>query len=197
MARWVLLALALGRRAVLPFVPCEIPRNVPALPPQLWETVIPFSNVSWCDAAARAPRAALPAAAALGWSAARADVAGNAARNERGERSACCLWVPPAACVDLVGRRAGGLRGELLLTEPDYGGEADTLLQPCAPSLHTSAITGCNPVHPACNPMRPRPAASRDPPQAPRLSDGAGGEHDVGLRLWPCGSPPRRHRHQS
>jgi hypothetical protein len=125
MARWVLLALALGRRAVLPFVPCEIPRNVPALPPQLWETVIPFSNVSWCDAAAREPRAALPAAAALGWSAARADAAGNAARNERGERSACCLWVPPAACVDLVGRRVGGLRGELLLTEPDYGGEPD------------------------------------------------------------------------
>ena len=95
MARWVLLALALGRRAVLPFVPCELPRNVPALPPQLWETVIPFSNSSWCDAAAREPRDALPAVAALGWSAARADAVKFS--NEPGERHACCLWLPPAA----------------------------------------------------------------------------------------------------
>ena len=151
MARWALLALALGRRAVLPFVPCEVPRNVPALPPQLWETIIPFSNVSWCDAAAREPRAALPPAAALGWSAAGADTAANTARSAHGERSACCLWVPPAACVDLVGRRAGGLRGELLLTEPDYGqllGEAPRKLRDyrTARVANTTWVTAVGPV---------------------------------------------------
>ena len=189
MARYVLLALALGRRAVLPFVPCEVPRRVPALPPQLWETVIPFSNVSWCDAAAREPRAALPRRRARLVSA-RADAAASAARHmqdahERGERSA--LPVGAARRVRRPRRPPrGGLRGELLLTEPDYG----------APSLHTQTRrpTLCTQPAALCHHRLPpcAPSLQRHASQASCSARRRASPASTGRRTWrtSASSPP-------
>jgi len=124
MARWILIALALGRRPVIPLVPCMLSsRN--GLPLGMYENLIPLRNHSLCDRAALEPHATIAAEASVGWSAgwsATVDSTEVTRSVEAAHGPCCCVWVPPApACIDAVGTGANGLRGELLLTETDLG----------------------------------------------------------------------------
>lgn len=136
---WVLLALALGRRAVLPYTPCML--GAGGMPMGTWEEVINLGNRSLCEGgAATDPRWRGPAEAAVGfssdWSAAiefggrgggGAAAAGGGGGGGGGSGGgitpslqSCCVWVPPSGCIDTVGTRPAGLRGELVLTETDF-----------------------------------------------------------------------------
>lgn len=131
--RWTLLALALGRRAVLPMVPCTIP--TPEMPPEMVgdALLVKLMGSSSCDArtrraswrlaAAIPPEASheqlriTPEMSAIGNYSAVADIADyDGTRRNAG----CCALLPVRSCVDQVGER-GELRDELLLNERDLG----------------------------------------------------------------------------
>ena len=124
MAQWVMVALALGRRAVLPYVPCPLP--APPLPPKLAEsaTLVSTRRASLCSGAE---------AAEVGWrderhvSTAWAPSLLAAYEGHRLPPSAgCCVLAPDAAprCVSRYGIRRR-LADELLLTEGELSWWAD------------------------------------------------------------------------
>ena len=114
MAHWLLLALALGRRPVLPYLPCKLPPH--GLPPQHWEAVLLLRNGSYCDRAARAPHWTAASETPLGWAG-----SSGMTRAQPDAHGCCCMWVPPQECIDTLATRPSGLRGEMVLTESDAG----------------------------------------------------------------------------
>ena len=129
LVHWSLLGLVLGRRPVLPFVPCEVP--VPETPPSLRKStiVVKLADPALCDESTRAPGWRLVPTVplepspmhlrrtvemgALGdyssvstWPPARAP--------------SCCQLMPALKCIDQYGAD-GELFDELLLNERDLG----------------------------------------------------------------------------
>ena len=129
LAHWALLALALGRRAVMPLVPCEIP--TPELQPAVrdYSVLVKLGDRTLCDRAARGASARLKPSVPI-----EASVdAITPTREMRGlgnytglmdwppkRADACCSFVPAIRCIDRYASR-NELYEELLLTERDLG----------------------------------------------------------------------------
>ena len=131
--RWTLLALALGRRAVLPAVPCTIP--APEMPPEMQSDalLVKLMGSSSCDARTR--RASWRLSASIPPEPSHEQlrvtpemsVIGNystvqSIEDYDGTRrtAGCCTLLPVRSCVDQVGER-GELGDELMLNERDLG----------------------------------------------------------------------------
>ena len=129
LVRFVLLALALGRRAVLPLLPCDIP--VPETPVAIRNhaAMLKLSDRAMCDGAARQASWSLPPNIAPEPSHERLRVTAEMAA--MGDYSkvmkwppprapSCCQLIPELRCVDKYGEH-GELQDELMLCERDFG----------------------------------------------------------------------------
>lgn len=130
LARWALLALALGRTAVLPNVPCEIPTM--DVPPRLQRDIVlvKLTDTARCDAHARATEARLAASVPPIGSHQRLRVTAemgamgdysNVTQWPPPKMASCCQLLPAVKCVDPDGGSGRELHEELLLGESDLG----------------------------------------------------------------------------
>lgn len=125
--RWALLAVALGRRAVLPMVPCEIP--VPETPDRLRKStvVVKLADTALCNASTRQAAWRMPPTVAAETSPLRlrrtremwafSDYSAVTPWPPKRAPS-CCQLLPALRCIDQYGN-AGELSDELLLNERD------------------------------------------------------------------------------
>jgi hypothetical protein len=124
--RWTLLAIALGRRAVIPLVPCSHP--TPDVPVDLnfISVLIKMADSTACGADARAPSWRLPPTVPIEPSHERLTATTEMDRMIRyGLRkeppaASCCQLIPEVKCIDRFGDR-GELKDELMLCERDLG----------------------------------------------------------------------------
>ncbi|KAL1508393.1 hypothetical protein AB1Y20_004503 [Prymnesium parvum] len=147
-ARWALVALALGRRLVLPMVRCDLRRSRHSLLPKplnQMASIVLLDDPSLCDSRADSPTWVAPPPSKLrdarpspnathdiderargAWNIGRGGAAhsqlrqtGEGQRGRRGIRRGCCALVPRASkCVDEFGTRRM-LHEELILLERD------------------------------------------------------------------------------
>jgi hypothetical protein len=130
LARWALLALALGRRAVVPLVTCDIP--TPEVPVELRNSVVlvKLAGRSLCGAGPAAAaswrlQATVPAEPSHEHLAQTTEM--GALGDYRDvmawpppHQESCCQLVPEIRCIDRYAE-SGELRDELLLCERDLG----------------------------------------------------------------------------
>ena len=126
MSRWMVLAAALGRRAVLPTIPCPTtPSNVkkgskcvPALPPAMAGAmlVVPLNDPTLCEASSNLSSSnAWRRQGDIRW-----EPPTRPSDADEGRRSVCCQYLPTiAACVNPYGRDDRPLHQEPALLEPD------------------------------------------------------------------------------
>ena len=131
LARWTLLAIALGRRAVLPMIPCELTADGwPELPAHMQDSSVltKLLGTSGCDARSRTPSWRLAASVAPLASpqqlraTAEMRAIGNysSVLDPRPIGAGCCVLLPERRCVDQLGER-GELGDEIVLSERDLG----------------------------------------------------------------------------
>ena len=127
--RWLLLALILGRRAVLPAVPCVM-TELPSLVPRAlrdYAALVKLADPTLCDADARRPSWFAPptvsphaSPATLGRSEEMQWLGGEGSSTVQRPPSGCCQVVP-LHCIDQYGASGHALHEELLLNERDLG----------------------------------------------------------------------------
>jgi hypothetical protein len=129
LALWSLLALALGRRPVMPLLPCVIPP--PEVPAQLRDTVllVKIAERSLCDAPTRLSswRMAASTQPEHSHEALRVTKEMSALGDYKGvmdwpprRAAGCCQVLPELKCIDQYGD-GGELAEELMLSESDLG----------------------------------------------------------------------------
>ena len=121
LVRFMFLALAVGRRAVLPAVPCAITPMGPRIPRALWgdTTVVQMRNASLCGDAAREPTWVLEpsVAPAESWTTVRKASVDSALLMRSG---GCCQLVVNERCLDPYGTQHA-LHQEAVWFERDLG----------------------------------------------------------------------------
>ena len=141
LVRWSLLALAIGRRAVIPLVPCEIP--VPDTPNSLRKAslIIKLSAPTLCNASVQSASWRMKPTAALNVSpmsmhrTREMKAMGDYSKVMRwppDRASSCCQLIPALRCIDQFGS-GDELYQEMLFNERDLGwleSEADRLGEP-------------------------------------------------------------------
>ena len=130
LVRLTLLAIALGRRAVMPIVPCKIP--VPETPPSLRGStaIVKLTNTQLCDVRTMSAdwrmeptvpplrsvseMSKTPEMSAIG------DYTGITSWPPR-QADSCCQMIPAIKCIDQYGISAWDLQDEMYLNERDLG----------------------------------------------------------------------------
>lgn len=124
LVRFMFLALAVGRRAVLPAVPCELSPMGPRIPRALWgdTTIVQMRNASLCGDAAREPTWVLEpsVAPAESWATVRKASVDPGLLTRSSSGGGCCQLVVNERCLDTFGTQHA-LHQEAVWFERDLG----------------------------------------------------------------------------